>query len=71
MKTISIRQEPTELYKILKFEGLVSTGGEAKVVISGGLVKLNNVVETQKRKKIIAGNTIEFNNEKYLIKLES
>lgn len=71
MKKISIRQEPTELYKILKFEGLVGTGGEAKMAISKGLVTLNKDIETQKRKKIVAGDIIEFNNEKYLIELET
>jgi len=51
-KEIFINQEPVELYKILKFEGLASNGGEAKMVISEGMVKLNGTIETQKRKKI-------------------
>ncbi len=70
MKKILIRSEPTELYKILKFEGLVGTGGEAKTVIAEGLVTLNNDVETRKRKKIVSGDIIEFNAEKYQIELE-
>ncbi len=71
MKKILIRTEPTELYKILKFEGLVGTGGEAKTVIAGSLVSLNGNIETRKRKKIMAGDTIGFNDEKYLIELET
>ena len=59
------------LYKILKFEGLVGTGGEAKTVIAGGLVTLNGDIETRKRKKIMAGDIINFNDEKYLIELET
>jgi len=70
-KEISINKEPTELYKILKFEGMVSTGGEAKSVIADGQVSLNGQVETQKRKKIVSGDKISFNNENYLITLES
>jgi len=69
MKSVEILKEPIELYKILKFEGLVPSGGEAKLVISNGMVFLNGKVETQKRKKIISGDIIEFANEKFRINL--
>lgn len=49
-----------ELYKILKFEGLVESGGSAKQVIADGRIKVNGLVELQKRKKISAGDCIEF-----------
>ncbi len=70
MKEVEILQEPVDLHKILKFEGMVSSGGEAKLVISEGLVLLNGVVETKKRKKIVAGDVIEFAGEKYCIQLK-
>ncbi len=70
MRIVDINQQPVELYKILKFEGMVSSGAEAKTVIAEGLVKVNDVNETRKRKKIIAGDTIEFGDEKILIKLQ-
>ncbi|WP_223789526.1 RNA-binding S4 domain-containing protein [Marinicella meishanensis] len=60
MPTIHINREPVELYKILKFEGLVGTGGEAKVVIDQGMVKVNGEPELQRRKKIRHGDVIEF-----------
>lgn len=69
MKEIEITREPVELYKILKFESLVSSGGEAKIVIDKGMVRVNGKVETRKRKKIVSGDTIEFANEKFLMKL--
>lgn len=59
--TVKLTTSPTELHKILKFEGLVASGGEAKQVIDEGLVSVNGEVETRKRKKIIAGDSIEFN----------
>jgi len=52
-----------ELYKILKIEGMVSSGGEAKARIAAGEVFLNGVTEIQKRKKIVAGDIITFKNE--------
>lgn len=62
---VEIREEPTALYKILKIASVVSGGGEAKLAISEGYVSLNGEVETQKRKKIYAGDLIYFN-EQYL-----
>ena len=51
MIEVVINREPVELYKVLKFEGLVGSGGEAKLVVDNGLVRLNGEVETRKRKK--------------------
>jgi ribosome-associated protein len=69
LKEIQIQREPAELYKLLKFEGLASSGGEAKAVIAGGLVKVNGEVETRKRKKITAGDIVEFAGEKFHVQL--
>lgn len=71
MREVTISKEPIELYKVLKLESLVSSGGEAKHVISEGLVLLNGAVETQKRKKVLAGDVIEFGKDKVCIKLKN
>ena len=68
MRIVEIISEPVELFKILKFEGLVGSGGEAKMVVADGLVELNGKVETQKRKKIISGDVIKFSDEVLLIR---
>ena len=60
MIEVVINREPFELYKVLKFEGLVGSGGEAKLVVDNGLVRLNGEVETRKRKKVVSGDVIEF-----------
>ncbi len=69
MQTIQINKEPVELYKILKFEGIASSGAEAKQMISQGLVLLNDIVELQKRKKIVAGDVLTIDNEKFEIQI--
>lgn len=69
MKTVEITREPVELYKILKFEGMVGSGGEAKMVIADGMVLVNGEVETRKRKKIVAGDRIDFDGETILIQV--
>ncbi len=71
MIEIEITKEPVELYKILKFESLVASGGEAKMVIANGLVSVNGQIETRKRKKIVSGDTIEFGGEEFSIKFNS
>ena len=55
-----LEEEFVELYKILKFEGLVDSGGMAKQIIADGQVIVNGLVETRKRKKISAGDKIEY-----------
>lgn len=61
MEEVIINKEPVELYKLLKFQGLCSSGGEAKAVIADGLVTLNGEVELQKRKKVVSGDSVVFN----------
>lgn len=58
--TVKLEKSPTELYKILKFEGLASSGGEAKILIADGQVSVNNEIENRKRRKIVAGDIITF-----------
>ena len=58
-----LKEEFVELYKILKFEGLVDSGGMAKQIIADGQVIVNGEVETKKRKKISAGDKIEFSGQ--------
>ena len=70
MREVEITKEPVELYKILKFEGLASSGGEAKSVIAEGQVLVNGKVETRKRKKIVSGDIIELGGEKIHIQLK-
>ena len=69
MRVVEITKEPVELYKILKFEGMVNSGGQAKSVIDDGLVTLNDNIETQKRKKILSGDIISLWDETIKIQL--
>lgn len=70
MREIEISEEPIELYKILKFEKWVASGGEAKFVISEGQVKVNGKIETQKRKKILSGDVVEFGKNKIRVRIK-
>ena len=71
MKDVLISKEPVELFKILKFEGIASSGAEAKDVIAAGSVLVNGRVETQKRKKMVAGDTIKIKGEIFRLKMSA
>jgi len=67
---VEVEKEPVELYKILKFENLVGSGGEAKFVIAQGFVLVNSKKETRKRKKIFSGDIIEYNDQQYRLVIQ-
>ena len=60
MEKILINTEFIKLDSLLKFVALVGTGGEAKFVISEGMVKVNGEVCTMRGKKIYPGDKVEF-----------
>ena len=60
MEKIAINTEFIKLDSLLKFAAAVGTGGEAKYVISEGMVTVNGEVCTMRGKKIHAGDTVRF-----------
>ena len=65
MRKVLLNKEPVELFKLLKFEGLTQSGGEAKKMIEQEMVYVNGEIETRKRKKIMAGDVIRFGDEEF------
>jgi ribosome-associated protein len=55
------------LDQLLKVSGLAQTGGHAKMVIQGGEVVVNGEIETRRRRKLFAGDKIEYNGETVVI----
>jgi ribosome-associated protein len=49
---------PITLGQFLKAAGLASTGGEAKYLITSGLVSVNDVVETHRGRKLAFGDVV-------------
>ena len=64
MEEITIQTEFINLDSLLKFAALVGTGGEAKIVISDGLVSVNGEVCTARGKKLYNGDVVEFDGQK-------
>jgi len=55
--------------QLLKFTGLVDTGGDAKPPHDGGEVMVNGKQEFRRRNKLRAGDKVEFNGQTVLILL--
>ena len=67
VKEVQIETDFIKLEQFLKYEGLSSTGGEAKNVIMDGLVRVNGIIETARGKKLRSGDIVEFMNNQYKI----
>ena len=58
-----------QLDQFLKLHGLVGTGGQAKLVIQDGLVLVNGMTETRRKKKLRQGDEVTFNGQTLTVEL--
>ena len=63
METIKLRDEFIKLGQALKAAGFVESGVDAKYAVQDGLVKLNGQTETQRGKKLYAGDVVEYDGQ--------
>lgn len=68
MDEFTIKDDFIKLGQAIKAAGLVESGVEAKIVIQSGQVKVNGLVETQRGKKLVGGEVIEYKGNKLTIK---
>ena len=67
METITISTEFIRLQDLMKLADMVSSGGEAKVLIQDGQVKVNGEVCLQRGKKLRPGDVVTFQSRDYAI----
>lgn len=67
--TVKIREEDEfiRLGQALKKAGLVDSGVDAKFVVQDGQVKVNDVVETQRGKKLYGGEVVSYNGQTFQV----
>lgn len=58
------------LNDMLKLSGIAQTGGQAKVLIQSGEVKVNGEVETRRKRKLKQGDVVQVHGEDYLLELD-
>ena len=67
MTTIEITTEYIKLQDLLKYAAIASTGGEAKIMVQEGLVRVNGEVCTMRGKKIRPGDDVLVNGQHYTV----
>jgi ribosome-associated protein len=58
-----------KLDQFLKWVGAAQTGGEAKLMIQGGDVKVNGTTETRRGRKLVEGDSVMVNEQIYKVEL--
>lgn len=56
---LNVGDREINLTQALKLSGLAETGGQAKIFISEGLVRVNGEIETRKRRQMSIGDTVQ------------
>ncbi|PST83714.1 RNA-binding protein [Pedobacter yulinensis] len=63
MNEFKLEGEYIPMIQLLKACALVSSGGEAQLVVEDGLVKYNGQTDYRKRLKVRRGDLVEFNGQ--------
>ncbi len=58
-RSVNVGDRPINLTQALKLAGCVQSGGEAKLLIADGRVRVNGEVELRKRRKMCAGDRVD------------
>lgn len=66
-KNIKIKTEFIKLDALLKFASLVSSGGEAKMLIQDGQILVNGEVCTMRGKKIRSGDKVSLGDNEVVV----
>jgi ribosome-associated protein len=53
-----IRDNTIKLNQFLKLMGIVPTGGQAKLMIQGGDVQVNGMLETRRGRRLVPGDKV-------------
>ncbi len=59
---VGIHTETIELAAFLKWAGVVTTGGQAKLLIEDGQVRVNGTVERRRGRRLFGGDVVECGN---------
>ena len=59
-----------ELNAFLRINGVAGTGGIVKLIIRAGSVRVNGETETRNKRKLRAGDVVEYLGKKYEVKKE-
>lgn len=64
---ISVKTLPIRLGQFLKLANLVQDGIEAKIIISEGMIRVNNEIEKRRGHQLQDGDIIQFDSKSYKV----
>ena len=71
MNVLKLKDNYIKLGQALKASGLVSSGVDAKFIISEGLVKVNGETELRRGRKLYDGSMVEYDGQSIRIEAAS
>ena len=69
--SMKIRDGTIKLNQFLKLMGIVPTGGQAKLMIQGGEVLVNGMVETRRGKRLLPGDQVIVAGKTFVVDLDN
>lgn len=66
------RSQPyIKLDQFLKWQGIAQTGGEAKIIIKQGVVKVNGEEEIRRGRKLVTGDIVKVAGQTHRVELQN
>lgn len=59
IEKIVIHTETIQLDQLLKWAGIIESGGQVRLLLDDGLIKVNGNIETARRRRLHAGDIVE------------
>jgi len=64
-----VTEDYIKLDAFIKWQGLAETGGQAKLDIQDGLVRVNGKVETRRGRKLVRGDKVTYRGRTVLVEI--
>ena len=64
---MAVVDDSLTLSAALKLSGQAATGGQAKMLIQAGRVRVNGAIETRRKRRVVAGDEIEIDGEVFVL----
>lgn len=68
---IKISTDYIKLSQFLKLAGIITNGGESKMLVQEGVIKVNDKIENARGRKLFPGDIVVFEDKKYLVVKEN
>ena len=68
---MKVRDGTIKLNQFLKLMGIVPTGGQAKLMIQGGDVQVNGMLETRRGRKLVRGDKVTVEGQTFEVNLDN